>query len=62
MTDFPFFFSFSFFFFSFALQFSTRNALETGDLSRGPSPEIQDGKIMQNTTSIYNLVEIANAP
>ena len=54
MTDFP--------FFSFALQFSTQNALETGDLSRGPPPEIQDGKIIQNTTRIYNLTWILNEP
>ena len=50
------------FFFSFALQFSTQNALETGDLSRGPPPEIQDGKIIQNTTRIYNLTWILNEP
>ena len=63
MTDFPFFFSFSFFsFFSFALYFLTQNALETGDLSRGPPPEIQDGKIMKNTTRIYNSTEIVNEP
>ena len=61
MADFPFFF-FSFFFFSFALQFLTQNALETGDLSRGPGPEIQDGEIRQNTTRIYNLTGILNEP
>ena len=58
MTDFPFFFSF----FSFALQFLTQNALETGDLSRGPPPQIRGGKIMQNTTRIYNLTENLNEP
>ena len=65
MTDFPFFFSFSFFFFSFfsfALQFSTQNALETGDLSRGPPPDMRDGKIMQDAARIYDLTEIVNEP
>ena len=40
----------------------TQNALETGDLIRGPLPEILDGKILQNTTRIYNLIENFNEP